>query len=185
MTKFIAALMGAAVLLAPTATLAAPKAAPLTPMQLQAIQTKEFEADKPTIFSSVVAVFQDLGYTLNTADVNTGFITAESVTENKTSFLEAFAEMASSGNTRATAFVESMPSGLTRLRLNFVSTKTMTGAGRAMRQDKPILDPKVYQTAFEKIDEALFVRKATNAPTPAAAPAPPASPPTAPAAPSA
>lgn len=148
----------------------AEKKVALTPMQLQAIQMKEFDAQKAPVFSSVMDVFQDLGYTVASADMNTGFITAESATTNRTSFLEALAEMSSSGNTRATAFIEQMPSGMTRVRLNFVSTKSMSGAyGRNVRQDKPIQDAVVYQRAFEKVDEALFVRNATNATAPKAA----------------
>lgn len=150
----------------------AAKKEPLTPMQLQAMQQKEFEAQKPTVFSSVMDVFQDLGYTVNSADVNTGFITAESAMTNKTSFWEALGEMSSHGNTRATAFVEQMPSGRTRVRLNFVSTKKMSGSyGWNTQKDKPIQEPLAYQRAFEKIDEALFVRKATNAATPVSTPA--------------
>ncbi|MFN4176567.1 hypothetical protein [Phenylobacterium sp.] len=159
-------------LCAPPAANAAKKPE-MTPMQLQAMQQKEFDAQKPLVFSSVVDVFQDLGYTIGSADLNTGFITAESATVNKTSFWDALGYSTGSGNTRATAFVEQMPSGMTRVRLNFVSTKTLSGMyGQNLRQDKPIQDPPVYQRAFEKIDEALFVRKATNAPAPANPPAP-------------
>lgn len=155
---------------------AAPKPVPLTPMQLQAIQQKEFEAQKPVVFSSVMDVFQDLGYTLGSADMNTGFITAESATTNKTSIWEALGDMRSSGNTRATAFIEQMASGTTRVRLNFVSTKSSSGLyGMNSRQDKPIQDPVVYQRAFEKVDEALFVRRAVSAPPPPA-PAVPSAP---------
>jgi hypothetical protein len=155
----------------------------LTPMQLQAIQQKEFEAGKPAVFSSVMDVFQDLGYSVGSADMNTGFITAESATTNKTGFWEAMAGGVSSGNTRATAFVEAMPNGRTRVRLNFVSTKALSmGYGQNTRQDKPIQDAVVYQRAFEKVDEALFVRKAVEAPTPVPAVAATATPAQAPAA---
>jgi hypothetical protein len=161
--------------LAPVASYAAKKPV-LTPMQLQAIQQKEFDAPKAAVFSSVVDVFQDLGYSLGSADMNTGFITAESATVNKTSFWDALAEFNASGSTRATAFIEQMPSGMTRVRLNFVSTKQMSGSwGRQMRQDQPIQEPVVYQRAFEKVDEALFVRKAVNAPTAAPSGPPPGS----------
>jgi hypothetical protein len=166
-------------LLSTTAAEAA-KAPALTPMQLQAMQQKEFDADKASVFSSVVDVFQDLGYTINSADLTTGFITAESATVNKTSLWDALGYASSAGNTRATAFIEAMPSGMTRVRLNFVSTKTSSMQyGQNRRQDTPIQEPAVYQRAFEKVDEALFVRKATNAPAPAAAvpetPQPPSS----------
>ncbi|HEX6858729.1 MAG TPA: hypothetical protein VF138_00815 [Caulobacteraceae bacterium] len=180
MNKLIA--VTALAVLFSTPALAA-KAPELTPMQLQAIQQKEFDAQKEDVFSSVVDVFQDLGYTINSADLNTGFITAESATVNKTSFWEAVASAQSAGNTRATAYIQSMPSGMTKVRLNFVSTKTISMQyGQGSRQDKPIIDAAVYQRAFEKVDEALFVRKATNAPAPAPAPASDAEPVTTPAA---
>jgi len=148
----------------------------LTPMQIQAMQQKEFEAPKATLFASVIDVLQDLGYTVGSADMNTGFITAESATVNKTSMFDAFVTNSTgSGNTRATAFIEQMPSGNTRVRLNFVASKSLSSRwGQNSRQDTPILDPTVYQRAFEKVDEAMFVRSASNGPAkpPAAAPAP-------------
>lgn len=144
----------------------------LTPMQIQAMQQKEFEAPKAALFSSVIDVLQDLGYTVASADMNTGFITAESATVNKTGFWDAMAYQTGSGNTRATAFIEQMPSGMTRVRLNFVNSKSLSSRwGQNSKQDTPILDPAVYQRAYEKVDEALFVRTATNAPKPAATPA--------------
>lgn len=147
----------------------------LTPMQIQAMQQKEFEAPKAALFSSVVDVFQDLGYTINGADMGSGFITAASATTNKTGIWDALAKASASGNTRATAFIEQMPSGMTRVRLNFVASKsTSMQWGQQQTQDTPIVDPAIYQRAYEKIDEALFVRTATNAPKPAAPVAAPA-----------
>ena len=135
-------------------------------MQIQAMQQKEFEAPKQTLFASVIDVLQDLGYTVGSADMGSGFITAESATVNKTSMVDAFlAHSSGSGNTRATAFIEQMPSGMTRVRLNFVSTKVLSSQwGQNSRQDTPILDAEVYRRAFEKVDEALFVRTASNTP---------------------
>ena len=135
----------------------------LSPMEIQAIQQKEFETPKSVLFSSVVDVFQDLGYTINSADIHSGFINAESTTVNKTSLIEALAEARSSGNTRATAFIEQMPSGMARVRLNFVASKTMSMTyGQTSKRETPILDAEVYRRAYEKIDEAIFVRTATS-----------------------
>jgi hypothetical protein len=130
----------------------------LTPMELQAIQSKEFETNKEAAFGAVMTVVQDLGYTIQTADLPSGFITAASPTVNKTGFLEAMAGVSANGNTVMTVFIVQMPSGLTRIRLNFVNSKNQSSSyGQQSRQDKPILDPLVYQTAWDKIDEALFV----------------------------
>lgn len=151
----------------------------MTPMEIQALQSHEYETSKEILFASVVSVFQDLGYQLENADMPSGFITASSATRNKTNLLEAFAGMRSSGNTRATAFVEAMPNGHARVRLNFLNSKSSSGQyGQNSKNDKTILDPQTYTAAWDKIDEAIFVRAASNAPakpgTPAAATASPA-----------
>ena len=137
----------------------------LTPMQLQALQSHEYETTKESLFASVVSVFQDLGYQLDNADMPSGFITASSATKNKTSFWDAMSYQRASGNTRATAFVESMPNGLARVRLNFLNSKTSSGFyGQGSKNDKPILDSQTYKVAWDKIDEAIFVRNAMTAP---------------------
>lgn len=136
---------------------------PLTPMELQAIQSKEFESTKEDAFSAVMTVFQDLGYQIESADLATGFITSSSPTQNKTGFLEAWSGMQSSGNTKATAFVQRMPSKLIKIRLNFLNTRVTSSAyGRSGQEDKPILTAAPYMAAWEKIDEALFVSSALS-----------------------
>src|SRR5262245_50760185 len=60
-----------------------------TSLQIQAVQTKDFETAEFVVFSSVLSVFQDLGYIVESADRATGFITAGSPTSNKTGFWEA------------------------------------------------------------------------------------------------
>lgn len=145
----------------------------LTPMELQAIQSKEFETTKEMLFASVMSVFQDLGYTVESADMPTGFITAASATSNRANFWDVVGGVSASGNTKATAFVEPMASGRARVRLNFVNSKeSSTIYGQSRKNDKPILEAGPYQVAWEKIDEALFVRGALAKPAPALAPAP-------------
>jgi hypothetical protein len=123
------------------------------------MQQKEFDADKTAVFGSVVDVLQDLGFTIDSADLATGLITAESATVNKTSFWDALGEAAGSGNTRATAFIETMPDKLTRVRLNFLATKTTSGLyGQGAREDTPILDERLYERMFARIDQAVIVR---------------------------
>lgn len=129
----------------------------LTPMELQALQTREYEATKEVAFSSVMSVFQDLGYTVESADKETGFITAFSASDSHTDWLLTGNKYTT--QTRATAFVEAVPPNLARVRLNFLTgTEASAWYGQHSKKDKPILDPLVYQTAFEKIETALFVR---------------------------
>lgn len=141
----------------------------LAPMEIQAIQQREYEADKPTVFASVVDVLQDLGFTINSADLTTGFITASSPVSNTT---YSIWWGRATGNTRVTAFIETVPNGKTRARLNFVTGKNQLGWTMTMEhREKAVLDPKPYNAVFEKVSEALFVRKSmTGAPSPGTLP---------------
>ncbi len=140
----------------------APKQAP-TSLEIQAFQTKEFESTKTVVFGSVLSVFQDLGYIVQSADKDTGFITASSPSSNKTGFWQAMAGETADGQTKATAFVENIRPNYVRVRLNFVnSTASSSAYGRSQHLDQPILDPKTYQVAFDKIADAIFIRKGTE-----------------------
>jgi hypothetical protein len=146
----------ATLLLAGCATKAAPQK---TSLEIQAIQTKEFETNYKSGFRSVVSVLQDLGYIIKEADMDTGLVSAQS---SKTAGFKPFVGTASSWRD-ATAFVEEMPSGLISVRLNFVDEEeTSSGYGQKGAKSVPILDPVVYQDTFEKIEKAIFVRSATS-----------------------
>jgi len=134
----------------------APKAT-LTPLEIQSLQTREFEHSKGIVFPSVMSVFQDLGYTVKSADKATGFITAESAA--KSDFASKFwLGVSSVAQTSATAFVEKIGK-ITRVRLNFVtSNKKSSWYGQSDREDTPILNAEVYKNAFERIESAIFVR---------------------------
>ncbi len=160
--KVVAAALLAGVVYAPAAQ--AKKKPELTSMEIQAIQSHEYETSKEVLFASVVSVFQDLGYQLANADMTSGFITASSPMKNKTSFLDALAKQQGSGNTKVTAFIEQMPGGTSRVRLNFVNSKNISGMwGGGRSEDKPITEPQTYKIAWDKIDEAVFTRTATKA----------------------
>lgn len=143
----------------------------LAPLELQALQSREFETSKDNLFGAVMTVLQDMGYQVISADVQTGFITAASATQNKTSFLMALAESSASGNTKVTCFLQSMPNGQTKVRLNFLNSRNISSMyGQSSQEDKPIMDVAVYANAWDKIDEALFVMGALQAPVPGGSP---------------
>lgn len=131
-------------------------------LEIQAIQAKSFEADKPTTFRSVLSVLQDLGYVVNSASLETGFISAESPIKQDKSGAAAFAAIMggvrTEGRTAVTASVEEFNKS-TRVRLNFVDKKLRSGAyGQRAADEAPIEDPKIYENAFDKIGEAIFIR---------------------------
>ena len=108
---------------------------------------------------------------------DTGFITASSPAGDRTSLLEALSGVQTSGQTRATAFIEEIRPDFVTVRLNFVDTQRRTSGGGGIThsvgwgmgdRDTPILDPKTYQVAFERIDDAIFVRTTLRAQSPTA-----------------
>lgn len=135
----------------------------MTSLQIQAFQTHEFEASRKIVFGSVISVFQDLGYIVESADRETGFITAASASVDKTGFWQAMSGRSSSGRTRATAFVEEIRPDFVTVRLNFVDTQNISSTyGQASSHDRPIVDPEPYKIAFDKIEDAIFIRKGSN-----------------------
>ncbi|EMD81580.1 hypothetical protein [Pacificimonas flava] len=135
----------------------------LTPMQIQAMQQKDFEVEKKVLFASVVSVFQDLGYQVTAADLDTGFINATSNSERSTNFWEAMGGGASTKQVRGTAYIEQLNPTMSRVRLNFVQAKNVsTLYGQEESTSDSILDAQLYQNAFERIDEAVFVRTSTS-----------------------
>ena len=159
-------LLIAIVALLATGCASAPPAAK-SGIELQAYQAREFETSKRAAFSATMSVFQDLGFIIDDGDFDTGLITATGPTrrdEMDVSDLlaQVFAGTDTRGSThrRATAFVEKMPSGLVRIRLNFVDNIVVVAG--TPQQSRPVQDPAFYQATFEQIDKAIFMRSATS-----------------------
>ncbi len=131
-----------------------------TPLELQTLQSREYADSKQAVFSSVMSVFQDMGYTPTNADLETGFISAESAAKGGFNLLDLLIEDATVVQTRATAYIERIGDA-SRVRLSFVEVRrTSSEDGQSDRHDVQVLDQAVYQNAFERIEQALFLRSA-------------------------
>lgn len=129
----------------------------MTPMEIRSLQTREFETTKQIAFPSVITVFQDLGYSISQADIDTGFISAESASDSDEAS-KFWLGVSSVTQTKATAYVEEVGS-FAKVRINFVTTTNKSyGWGQTDREDTPILNADSYQYAFERIENAIFVR---------------------------
>ena len=105
-------------------------------------------------------VCQDLGYTPTSADLETGLISAESAAQGGFNLLDLLVDNATVVQTRATAYIERIGAS-THVRLSFVEVRsTSSVGGQADRRDVQVLDQEVYQNAFERIEQAIFVRTA-------------------------
>jgi hypothetical protein len=140
---------------------------PKSGIELQAYQAKEFETSKRAAFSATLSVFQDLGFIIDDGDFDTGLITATGPTNRHGMGMgDLLAQVLAGTDTRgathrrATAFVEEMPSGKVRIRLNFVDN-VVEMAGTPMLT-RPVQEQALYQATFEQIDKAIFVRSSTT-----------------------
>lgn len=130
-----------------------------TALELQSIQSKEFETNKKVAFAAVLSVFQDVGYTVSSANLDTGLITAKSPT--KAGF-QLFVGQTME-DIKATAFVEEIVANRTKVRINLVSSKeTSSGSGMKGGYEIPIETPETYQDIFAKVQQGIFVRKNTQ-----------------------
>lgn len=135
------------------------KAPAMTALQIQTMQTHDFEAKKDDVFAAVIGVLQDAGYRIESGDLPTGLITAIGSSKGKMTY-NLFTGFGKSKKTPiVTAFVEQIGS-ITRVRLNFVMAKVKSSIyGSQPSDEEPILDAAIYADAFEKIDQNLFVRR--------------------------
>jgi hypothetical protein len=140
----------------------------MTSLQIQEMQTKDLETDKGTAFSAVMTVLQDSGYRIGNADKETGLITGVASTNTKTTWLPFVGFGKSKKTPVVSAFVEDLSPSVTKVRLNFVMTKVSANGFGGGEDEEPILDPAIYQDAFEKIDQAVFVRQSMRAAAPKA-----------------
>jgi hypothetical protein len=136
-----------------------------TSLEIQAIQAQNFDASKKVAFNAVMSVLQDLGFIVQSASLETGFITADSPVKKDTSggatFFAIFGGTRSEGKSAVTASVEEITDKKSRVRLNFINRSMQSSSyGQNSTQDTPVLDPAVYQKAFDKIGEAIFIRTA-------------------------
>lgn len=136
-----------------------------TSLEIQAVQSRIFDADKKVTFNAVMSILQDLGYIIGSASFETGFITAESPSKEADHgaaiIAKIFGGVRTEGKTAVTVSIEEISPKKTRVRLNLVDKQSRSSAyGQRASDDTPIEDPKVYETAFDKIGEAIFIRQA-------------------------
>lgn len=146
----------------PIAGCGAPRAyqSKLDPLALQQMQTLELETSKAILFASVVSVFQDTGFTIDAADLETGMVTAKSATQSDRNF---FTGTTNALSTKASAFVEQTRPGFAKTRLNFVESTDSRGYyGGGGTHDIPIENAAYYEKVFGKIREAVFIREANK-----------------------
>ncbi|MES1985346.1 MAG: hypothetical protein V4461_10365 [Pseudomonadota bacterium] len=142
----------------------------MSPLQVQELQSRTVETTKTIAFSAVMSVLQDSGYRIGSADRDTGLITGVASTNTKMTWMPFIGFGSSKKTPVVSAFIEDISPTSTKIRLNFVMTKNRNNSIGMGQDEEPILDATVYRDAFEKVDQAIFIRTSAQAPS---APPPP------------
>ena len=155
-------------LLAGPSVALAKKAPVPTGLELQQIQAKDIEGTKVAVFGAVMSVLQDSGYRIQAADKETGLITGIASTKGKMTYTLFVGFGKSKKTPIVSAFIEEKTPTITRVRLNFVMAKVKSSIyGAGAQDEEPIYDAEVYRDAFEKINQAVFIRSSVDTPSPA------------------
>ncbi len=129
---------------------------PMSGLQLQQIQSREFNYAYGVVFASTLSVLQDLGYIIKSGDRETGLITAEGTNDSKTS---ALGYRVTTVIPSVSAFIEPISAETSRVRLTFIVKETKLWYGRLEKENQDMVtDRAAYQAAFDKIESAAFVR---------------------------
>ncbi|WP_411703618.1 hypothetical protein [Edaphovirga cremea] len=142
----------------------------MSPLQLQEMQTHRVDADMKTTFNAVMNVLQDKNYQIVSADVNSGFIKAQSENIDTVSSLnkslaiipEVFGTSlyADYHQLHTTIILEDIDNNQTKLRFNIKEHEHKVGTNQSTYDiDTTIKDAKAYQSMFEAIDQQLFQQK--------------------------
>jgi len=139
-SKIVLAAIAASLVASPASVYAKDKTPPMTPLQIQSMQTHEFEGNKEEVFASVMSVLQDSGYRIENADLPTGLIAGVGSSKGKLTYNLLFGFGKSKKSPIVSAYIEKF-GPMVRVRLNFVMAKVKSTAYGSQPQDEePVLD---------------------------------------------
>ena len=140
----------------------------LTPLEQEALQTREYAVPAPKAFSVVSSTFQEMGYTVDKSDEAEGLILAHR--EYVASFWERLNEgSASTELLHGSAKLESIAPERTKVRMTMTKISvhnlgkttlenkdgTTETVPMTMTEYSPFYRPGSYQTLFERLDTAF------------------------------
>ncbi|GMW00924.1 MAG: hypothetical protein AMXMBFR84_20610 [Candidatus Hydrogenedentota bacterium] len=138
-----------------------PEPQPMSQVEMRNMQTRQFDTnDSKLVMKAMLSTLQDMGFIVNSADADLGYISANKWTEvqhSKKEMKKAKKDetpLAQNIVLECTANV-TIQGGAARVRANF-QKKTVDTAGNTM-QAGPIEDAAFYQTFFSKVDKGLFL----------------------------
>jgi hypothetical protein len=158
--KRIVGLAGIALAVTAVSGADAKKKPEITSLELQQLQSREYDVPKDVAFAATMTVLQDSGYRIGSADRDTGLITGAASTNTHTTWMPFVGFGKKKKTPVVSAYIEERGPAVARVRLNFVMTKNSANQFGGQSDEEPITDATVYQGAFERISKEVFVRQA-------------------------
>lgn len=125
----------------------------LNPLQIQAMQTQDFNAPKKKTFDAVMTVLQNEGYMIQTADLDTGFITGKSTTKS-----DGWGDQSTLSVTAFITKAKKKNKIYSHVRLSFVENKNVIqGRNSSYTISHQIIDTSLYRQVFNAIRQQVFV----------------------------
>lgn len=128
----------------------------ISSVELEALQTREYEASLNDVFAATVGAFQSYGFSVQSADRTTGLVIAKTTSD---ATLDSFTGLARVQYDKATAFIEPSSAGHVKIRISIVKYVSASAMGSSGEKEAVRTKPKVYQDLFSKIEQSLFLRK--------------------------
>jgi hypothetical protein len=134
-------------------TLATREQAPMSAEQLRQLQTREFAVPKDIAFAATMTVLLDLGYRIQSGDIETGLIVASASSVDRLQ-----RDLRGIGTARetpmASVYLEARQPNVARVRVNLTlgtsSSGLVGGAGeRSVREESP------YRTIFDHLEREM------------------------------
>ena len=128
----------------------------ISTVELQALQTREYEATEEQVFAAAIGAFQSYGYSISSADRATGLVIAKTTSEADINQLTGVAR---TEYQKATAFIEKIAQNRVRIRVSIVKHVSASAYGTGGEKEAMRTKPEIYQDIFKKIDNSLFLKK--------------------------
>lgn len=138
----------------------------LSQLQIREMQTREYiDVSVKDVMKSVIAALMDEGFIINATDNSLGLITAAKevyAVDEATKNIAEFNYGSGSGTYQTTlrseaSSVVNQYGDLVRVRITIVQKSVSNAGGNIWSQ--PLLDSKIYQSIFSKVDKSVFLEK--------------------------
>ena len=133
----------------------------LTPTEMKAISTKQFDANYDMVFRSAVSLLQSEGFLIERTDKETGLINASKRIDNK-----KFGYQENASTSKIVFYVEAINKELTEVKLTIYEGSIQKKSGsyghqQSSNTESVVQDAAIYQAWFYNLRTEIERRKAT------------------------